>query len=138
LKTSIDKKNKKIYVKLCFYKKHLTTTSIAQLNKQFAGQNLIVADSAEPRLINELSRHCNIVPTIKGQGSVIFGISLLQDYDLIIDPESTEIVKELNNYSWLEKKSQTPIDKFNHCIDALRYAVAYQLENPNKGEYFIY
>ena len=138
LKTSIDKKNKKIYVKLCFYKTHLTTTSIAQLNKQFAGQNLIVADSAEPRLINELSRHCNIVPTIKGQGSVIFGISLLQDYDLIIDPESTEIVKELNNYSWLEKKSQTPIDKFNHCIDALRYAVAYQLENPNKGEYFIY
>jgi phage terminase large subunit len=138
LKTSIDKKNKKIYVKLCFYKKHLTTTSIAQLNKQFAGQNLIVADSAEPRLINELSRHCNIVPTIKGQGSVIFGISLLQDYDLIIDPESTEIVKELNNYSWLEKKSQTPIDKFNHTIDALRYAVAYQLENPNKGEYFIY
>jgi phage terminase large subunit len=138
LKTSIDKKNKKIYVKLCFYKTHLTTTSIAQLNKQFAGQNLIVADSAEPRLINELSRHCNIVPTIKGQGSVIFGISLLQDYDLIIDPESTEIVKELNNYSWLEKKSQTPIDKFNHTIDALRYAVAYQLENPNKGEYFIY
>ena len=138
LKTSIDKKNRKIYVKLCFYKTHLTTSSIAQLNKQFAGQNLIVADSAEPRLINELSRHCNIVPTIKGQGSVIFGISLLQDYDLIIDPESTEIVKELNNYSWLEKKSQTPIDKFNHCIDALRYAVAYQLENPNKGEYFIY
>ncbi len=138
LKTSIDKKNRKIYVKLCFYKTHLTTTSIAQLNKQFAGQNLIVADSAEPRLINELSRHCNIVPTIKGQGSVIFGISLLQDYDLIIDPESTEIVKELNNYSWLEKKSQTPIDKFNHTIDALRYAVAYQLENPNKGEYFIY
>ena len=138
LKTSIDKKNRKIYVKLCFYKTHLTTTSIAQLNKQFAGQNLIVADSAEPRLINELSRHCNIVPTIKGQGSIIFGISLLQDYDLIIDPESTEIVKELNNYSWLEKKSQTPIDKFNHCIDALRYAVSYQLENPNKGEYFIY
>lgn len=138
LKTSIDKKNRKIYVKLCFYKTHLTTSNIAQLNKQFAGQNLIVADSAEPRLINELSRHCNIVPTIKGQGSVIFGISLLQDYDLIIDPESTEIVKELNNYSWLEKKSQTPIDKFNHCIDALRYAVAYQLENPNKGEYFIY
>ena len=138
LKTSIDKKNRKIYVKLCFYKTHLTTSHIAQLNKQFAGDNLIVADSAEPRLINELSRSCNIVPTIKGQGSIIFGISMLQDYDLIIDPESTEIVKELNNYSWLEKKSQTPIDKFNHTIDALRYAVSYQLENPNKGEYYIY
>ena len=138
LKTSIDKKNRKIYVKLCFYKTHLTTSHIAQLNKEHAGDNLIVADSAEPRLINELSRSCNIVPTIKGQGSIIFGISMLQDYDLIIDPESTEIVKELNNYSWLEKKSQTPIDKFNHTIDALRYAVSYQLENPNKGEYHIY
>ena len=61
-----------------------------------------------------------MLPAIKGQGSVVFGISLLQDYDLI------------------EKKSQTPIDKFNHCIDAIRYAVSYQLENPTRGDYFIY
>jgi phage terminase large subunit len=138
LKTSIDKNNKKIYIKECFTKTHLTTSQIAHLNQRFAGDNLIVADSAEPRLISEISRDCNIVPAIKGQGSITFGISLLQDYDLIIDPESTEIVKELNNYSWLEKKSRTPVDKFNHLIDALRYAVSYQLENPNKGEYHIY
>ena len=138
LKTSIDKKNKIIYIQECFYKTRLTTSQIAELNKRFAKDNLIVADSAEPRLINELSRECNIVPAIKGQGSITFGISLLQDYDLIIDPESINLVKELNNYSWLEKKSRTPIDKFNHLIDALRYAVSYQLENPNKGEYHIY
>ena len=138
LKTSIDKKNKIIYIQECFYKTRLTTSQIAELNKRFAKDNLIVADSAEPRLINELSRECNIVAAIKGQGSITFGISLLQDYDLIIDPESINLVKELNNYSWLEKKSRTPIDKFNHLIDALRYAVSYQLENPNKGEYHIY
>jgi phage terminase large subunit len=138
LKTSIDKNNKKIYIKECFTKTHLTTSQIAHLNQRFAGDSLIVADSAEPRLISEISRDCNIVPAIKGQGSITFGISLLQDYDLIIDPESTEIVKELNNYSWLEKKSRTPVDKFNHLIDALRYAVSYQLENPTKGEYHIY
>ena len=79
-----------------------------------------------------------MLPAIKGQGSVVFGISLLQDYDLIIDPDSIDLIKELNNYSWLEKKSQTPIDKFNHCIDAIRYAVSYQLENPTRGDYFIY
>jgi phage terminase large subunit len=79
-----------------------------------------------------------MIPTIKGQGSITYGIALLQDYDLIIDSESIELIKELNNYCWLEKKSETPIDKYNHAIDALRYAVAYQLENPNKGNYSIY
>ena len=138
LKTSIDKNNKVIYIKECFYETRLTTSQLLDLNKKFAKGKLIVADSAEPRLISELSRDCNIVPAIKGQGSITFGISLLQDFDLIIDPESLNLVKELNNYCWLEKKSKTPIDKFNHLIDALRYAVSYQLQNPNQGQYHIY
>ena len=138
VKTSIDKENKVIYIQLCFYQTKLTTSEILQLNKKFASDNLIVGDSAEPRLITELSRDCNVVPAIKGQGSITFGISLLQDYDLVITEDSTELIKELNNYCWLEKKSQTPVDNFNHAIDALRYAVSYQLQNPNLGEYHIY
>ena len=135
VKTSIDKENKVIYIQLCFYQTKLTTSEILQLNKKFAADNLIVGDSAEPRLITELSRDCNVVPAIKGQGSITFGISLLQDYDLVLTEDSTELIKELNNYCWLEKKSQTPVDNFNHAIDALRYAVSYQLQNPNLGEY---
>ena len=138
VKTSIDKENKIIYIQLCFYQTKLTTSEILQLNKKFAADNLIVGDSAEPRLITELSRDCNVVPAIKGQGSITFGISLLQDYDLVITEDSTELIKEFNNYCWLEKKSQTPVDNFNHAIDALRYAVSYQLQNPNLGEYHIY
>ena len=138
VKTSIDKENKVIYIQLCFYQTKLTTSEILQLNKKFAADNLIVGDSAEPRLITELSRDCNVVPAIKGQGSITFGISLLQDYDLVITEDSTELIKEFNNYCWLEKKSQTPVDNFNHAIDALRYAVSYQLQNPNLGEYHIY
>ena len=138
LKTSIDKNNKIIYVQECFYQTHLSTTEISVLNQKFAGDNLIVADSAEPRLINALSKDCNIVAAIKGQGSITFGISMLQDFDLVIDPQSLNLVKELNNYSWLEKKSKTPIDKFNHLLDGLRYSVSYQLQNPNQGEYYIY
>ncbi len=138
VQTNIDKENKLIYVKLCFYQPKLTTSDIATLNTKFANRDLIVGDSAEPRLISELTRNNNIVAAIKGQGSITYGISLLQDYDLIIDEESTDLIKELNNYCWLEKKSQTPIDKFNHAIDALRYAVSYQLQNPNKGEYHYY
>ena len=138
VQTNIDKENKLIYVKLCVYQTKLTTSEIATLNSKFANRDLIVGDSAEPRLISELTRNNNIVAAIKGQGSITYGISLLQDYDLIIDEESTDLIKELNNYCWLEKKSQTPVDKFNHAIDALRYAVSYQLQNPNQGEYHCY
>ena len=136
---NIDASNKRIYINERFYLQALTTSQIHNLNKQHCLDSLIVADSAEPRLISELqSAGLNIVPAIKGQGSVTYGIALLQDYDLIISPESINLIKELNNYSWLEKKSNTPIDNHNHLIDALRYAVGYQLENPNKGNYFIY
>lgn len=136
---NIDTSNKRIYINERYYLQALTTSQIFNLNKQHCLDSLIVADSAEPRLISELQTlGLNIVPAIKGQGSVTYGISLLQDYDLIVSPESINLIKELNNYCWLEKKSSTPIDNHNHLIDALRYAVGNQLENPNKGNYFIY
>ena len=139
IECNIDASNKRIYINERYSLQALTTSQIYQLNKQHCFDSLIVADSAEPRLINELQTlGLNIVPTIKGQGSVTYGISLLQDYDLIITPESINLIKELNNYCWLEKKSNTPIDKHNHLIDALRYAVSYQLENPHKGNYYVY
>ena len=139
VETSIDRANKKIYIKLHLYQTGLTTSDLYEINKRVAGDSLTIADSAEPRLINELrAKGLNILEAVKGQGSVTHGISILQDYDLVIDPESIELHKELNNYSWLEKKSKTPIDNFNHAIDAIRYAVTYQLENPNRGSYAIY
>lgn len=139
VETSIDRANRKIYIKLHLYQTWLTTSDLYEINKRVAGDSLTIADSAEPRLINELrAKGLNILEAVKGQGSVTHGISILQDYDLVIDPESIELHKELNNYSWLEKKSKTPIDNFNHAIDAIRYAVTYQLENPTRGNYAIY
>ena len=138
VQTSIDKTNKKIYIKECLYKPKLTTTEIINENKRYCGSNLIIGDNAEPRLIHEIkSKGLNIVEAVKGAGSISAGIALLQDYELIITPDSTNIIKELNNYCWLEKKSNTPIDDYNHALDAIRYAVYYQLANPNKGKYII-
>jgi len=138
VETNIDTTNKIIYLKECFYLKGLTTSQIAELNIKHANNHLIIGDSAEPRLLHELkSKGCNVMKAIKGQGSITYGISLLQDYDLIVEENSINLIKELNNYSWLEKKSKTPQDKFNHIIDAIRYAVSYQLQNPNRGNYFI-
>ncbi len=138
LSTSIDKANKRIYVKEYLNKPNMNTSQLGVVFSQSAGRSTIVGDSAEPRLISELKRYCNIVPTIKGQGSVNYGIALLQDYHLVIDPNSTNIIKELNNYQWSDKKSETPLQNgFDHQLDALRYAVSYQLANPNKGKYYI-
>ena len=137
LKTSIDRDRKIIYVQLCFYLKALTTSDLRTLYRKHAGDSLIIADSSEVRLIHELKNTCNIVPSIKGQGSVTFGIAMIQDYDLVIhnDDQAVHLVKELNNYIWLDRKSNTPIDKYNHALDSLRYAISYQLKNPNMGNY---
>ncbi len=138
VETNIDNRNRIIYLKECFYLKGLTTTQIAELNLKHAQKDLIVGDSAEPRLLSEIkAKGCNIVKAIKGQGSITYGISLLQDYDLVVEENSINLIKELNNYSWLEKKSKTPQDRFNHLIDAIRYSVSYQLQNPNRGTYYI-
>jgi len=138
LSTSIDKANKRIYIKEHLNKPNMNTSQLGAIFSQVAGRNVIVGDSAEPRLISELKRYCNIVPTIKGQGSVNYGIALLQDYELIVTPESTNIIKELNNYQWSDTKAEAPLQNgFDHQLDALRYAVSYQLANPNKGKYFI-
>jgi len=138
VEVNIDSSNKRIYLKECFYLQRLTTSQIAQLNLKHAREGLIIGDSAEPRLLSEIkAKGCNVRPSIKGQGSVTYGISLLQDYDIIVSPDSTNLIKEFNNYCWLERKSNTPIDKWNHLIDAVRYAVGFQLQNPNRGKYTV-
>ena len=53
------------------------------------------------------------------------GIQKMQKYQIIVTPRSKNLIKELNNYVWLDKKSDVPIDDFNHLIDPTRYAVDY-------------
>lgn len=139
VEVAIDKSKRIIYVKEHLYKPKLTTSEIAVINKTVCGKNLIIADSAEPRLIAELqSQKCNIQPTEKGAGSITAGIALMQDYQIVLDPESQNIAKEFNNYIYSDRKSGLVIDNYNHAIDAIRYNVFYHLSNPNKGKYSIY
>ena len=93
-------------------------------------KSIIKADSAEQKSIDEIKRAgvLRISPCTKGQGSILQGIQKLQQYELIIHPDCKEILNELQNYAW-EKDKQTneyinkPIDKYNHYLDALRYAL---------------
>lgn len=124
---AIDKKQKIIYVKEHLYKPKLSTSEIGLINKEVCGNSLIVADSAEPRLISELARYCNIIEAVKGQGSISAGVSLMLDYKIIVEPSSTNIAKELNNYIYADKGSKLFVDNYNHAIDAIRYNVSFQL-----------
>lgn len=136
---SIDRKKKNIYLKECFFEQGLNTGQLFQYNSQHANKELIVADSAEPRLISELrQRGLNIVEAEKGAGSVTAGISLMSEYNIIIDPESSNLIKEFNNYSWIEKTNKSiPEDRWNHGIDAARYFIFMAVSNPNRGKYHV-
>jgi phage terminase large subunit len=139
IEVAIDKSRSKIYVKEHMYMPKLTTSEICKINLDVCGKSLIVGDSAEPRLISELqSKGCNIVPTEKGPGSITAGIALMQDYEIVVHPESVNIAKELNNYRYTDRKSGLIVDEYNHAMDAIRYNVFYQLSNPNSGKYFVY
>lgn len=134
---AIDKTKKIIYIKEVIYERGLKTHVLAQLMKDKVGGGLIIADSAEPRLIDDLRfQGINIQPVKKG--TIESGIVRMQDYQIILDPQSTNLAKEFNNYCYLNKASKLYIDDWNHGIDSARYNIIYHLDNPNQGNYHIY
>jgi len=130
IKISIDRKEMKIYCKEVIYKSGLSTHELSSLISTNVTQNeLIIADSAGLRTINDLkAKGLNIRSVHKNK--IIEDIKTLMDYVLVIDPESVNLAKELQNWVWLDKKGQVPIDANNHLIDALRY-IACTLIKPN-------
>lgn len=135
IEIAVDKKNRKLYVKEHLYKTNLVTTEIIHINKTKAGKSLIVADNAEQRLVEEIRRAgVNIIAPKKE--TIEFGISMMQDYEIIVEENSTNIIKELNNYAYADKGSKLYADNYNHAIDAIRYAFL-QLVNKS-GQYKVY
>jgi len=133
---AIDKKHKKIYLKEHIYQNGLKSQELAKIVLDKVGNMLIIADSSEPRLIADLKHlGVNIRPVKKG--TIESGITRMQDYELIVSPESTNIAKELNNYIFSDKLSKLYVDSYNHAIDGIRYNVIYHLDNPNAGKYFV-
>jgi len=132
IRVAIDKKSETIYIKEEMYGEHMTTSEIYNTIRGIVGRTEVIADSSEPRLIEELKRNgINIKPCVKGAGSVAEGIKLIQNYKLIVDPNSPNIARELNNYIWSDRKSNSPIDMYNHTVDAFRYAITHKLKASN-------
>jgi phage terminase large subunit len=124
VKIAVDEKGRKVYVKECFYLNNLQVSELKQIiTTHTRSHELIIADSANPRMIAELKKEFNIKGVEKHSGSVVEGIRIVQDYDIITDKESINLVKELRNYTWNDKKAGIPNDCFNHLLDGLRYYV---------------
>jgi len=137
VQVSVDKPARKMYVREIYGKTNMSTSEIAFANKKECGADLIICDNSEPRLTNELKQTgLNIKPTIKKKGSILSGIALMQDYQMIVSRDSKDIIRELNNYVWHEKGLK-PIDKWNHYIDATRYALQYLVQGMASGRYVI-
>ncbi len=131
-----------LYLDELIYRTGLTNRDIHSHFQSFSldRRDEIFADSAEPKSIDELHRFgWNVKPTVKGADSVNAGIDILKRHKLFVSPRSSNLIKELQNYKWVEDKNgnllNKPIDAFNHGIDAARYAVANKLSKPNYGRY---
>ena len=121
-KIAVDTKKKLIYVKEHFFGVGMSTGQIIDALHPYKNV-LTVADSAEPRLIEEIRRAgIMIEPCQKGPDSVRSGINKMLDFKIIVD-DSPEIEKELNLYRWNDKRSGIPVDAYNHRIDWMRYGV---------------
>lgn len=133
---AIDKAKKIIYLKEQIYRKGLKVDDLAKLILEKVGDKLIISE-VDPRLVADLKhRGCNIKQHKKGL--IETGITLMQDYQLIVSPESTNIGKELNNHVYADKGSKLYVDDWNHSIDGARYNIEHHLRNPNAGAYNVY
>lgn len=137
IKVGLDVKRNRLYAEECHYSVGVlkANAQIAEMNISHAGSRLIVGDSASTQLIYSL-RHefgVNIVPCLsESKKSVAQRLLRMLDYELIVDPDSSNLLKELDYYTWTDKKSNLVIDDWNHLIDPLGYGFDYLLFKGNR------
>lgn len=122
----VSKRNNKIWAKELLYETGMTNGDIVETFASFGitKQDLIVADSAEPKSIEEIKRMgYNIKPAAKGPDSIRAGINKIRACEVFVDPASKNLIAEYQNYAW-KKDTNRPIDEWNHLIDAFRYSLS--------------
>jgi phage terminase large subunit len=121
VKLYFDKTRQRLYICDEVYACGLLNQDAADLIKPKCGGDIVTFDSAEPKSIAEIRLlGINAVGAKKGQGSVEFGIKLLQGLEIIIHPRCQNAKNEFSKYKWKEDKNGValpiPLDKDNHCL----------------------
>ncbi|NLD82574.1 MAG: PBSX family phage terminase large subunit [Clostridiales bacterium] len=128
-----DRKQKRVYVLEEMYEKGLTNLALSRRLMPYQGLGPIACDSAEPKSIAELrTLGLNAYAVKKGPDSVIHGIQWLRQQEIILSPACEHLRDELSRYQWQRDKDGHPLpqpqDRDNHLIDAMRYALANEMD----------
>lgn len=121
------------------YKKGMSNKAISDLINNQQKECLVVADSSEPKSIDEIKLYgINIFPAVKGAGSIATGIAFVQNQKISITSRSVNTIKEFRNYLWKTDKNDRIINEpeggFDHSMDAIRYALN-SILSPNAYAY---
>lgn len=118
----------KIYARELLYEKGLTNTQLLQhIDKMIKNKTApIYCDSEDRNRIEELfNKGYYVYPAYK---DIMHGISIVNSFELVIDSQSSNMIKEIETYTFMKDKDGNVIEKpvkFNdHLMDALRYAIA--------------
>jgi phage terminase large subunit len=112
-----------------FYKKGFFNNQLADVIKREEKQALVVADSSEPKSIDEIAMYdVAITGAKKGQDSVRHGIAMVQGQRISVTKRSTNIIREYKSYLWkLDRNGNVvagvPEGGNDHALDAGRYAM---------------
>lgn len=128
-----------LWIDELLYERGCDNIMIANILKQNGiDSNLnIVADSAEPKSIQEIrSFGFRIEGAEKGRDSINNGIEILNRYRKNISKRSANIINEYRSYRWqmdaFGEATNSPIDRYNHSIDAQRYVCLNKLRQQNE------
>lgn len=110
------------------YRKGMDNEQIASVLNSQQEKALVIADSAEPKSIDELLKYnVNVVAALKGPDSVDYGIKTVQSQKFYITRRSLNTLKEYRNYQWKQDKNgkflTVPQDGMDHSMDGIRYAI---------------
>lgn len=117
-----------LYIDERAYATQMLSNDIIRVLKSECERMKIISESADPRLIQEIYRAgINIHPVQKYGGSIEAGITKMLEFKIHITARSCNVIKEFKNYTYQQDKEgkwlNTPIDCYNHAIDAVRYVV---------------
>lgn len=124
----VAKQNNRLYLDEIIYQRGIINSEIGAVLKPL--RKPVVADSAEPKSIEDLSRQgVSVVPSLKGPDSVRNGIDAMKEFDLCVTKKSINLIKELTHYK-LDSQG-VPVDAYNHLLDAARYVVQTKFKRSN-------
>ena len=146
---SLWKDDDGIYFDEVIYEKGLLANHISNFIRasyNMYGKKEVIADSSDPRLIEEIFRSggINIKPAIKGPDSIMSGIDIMKQHRIYLTKSSKNMIDEFYSYTWMKDKNDQLMNQpdgraSDHAIDACRYISSWMLSNKKKnyGNYTI-